>query len=674
MEMRGAGLPQGAGNAQGADLPQDLRVPALGAAAPTQEADARGMEPYRPARRVTGEVLVRATATLRKYRAGKANLEKRLIAAEQWWKIRHWEWMEGGNPYQLKTPSAWLFNCIISKHADGIDAYPEPNVLPREEGDRQEAQILSKILPVILEQNDFEEVYSDQLWQKLKGGTGVFGVYWDKNKLNGLGDISIRQVDLLNLFWEPGVKDIQDSENMFHCALVNNTALLSKYPQLEGKLRGGGSTTVARYVYDDNVDTTDKSLVVDWYYHTYNGQKKVLHYCKYVGSEVLYATEDDPALAERGLYDHGEYPFIFDRLFPVEGSPCGFGYIDVCKNPQEAIDILNQAITTNAIVNATPRYFVRKDSGINEQEYADLSRPFVHTEGGLGEDSIRPVDATGLGEIYVSILNNKIEELKETSGNRDVNNGGTTAGVTAASGIAAMMEQSGKTSRASTRSAYRAYRRLINMCIELVRQFYDTPRKFRIVGEMGVNEYVTFDNSGMRPQRQGQDFGMDMGYRLPVFDVEVSAQKQNAYTKMSQNELALQLYGQGVFNPQLTDQALMLLDTMDFPRKESLMQKIAQNGTMAQMLAMYQQLALTLAAKYEPQVAEGLAQQIGGGPSVGGGPSAGSRTAAGGRHSAGGGKQAELRESDATTGGLKRKEHGIVANAREKAAQSTQPE
>ena len=49
--------------------------------------------------------------------------------------------------------------------------------------------MLSSILPCILEQNDFEEVYSDTCWQKMKQGTGVWGVgTGTRRKLGGAGD------------------------------------------------------------------------------------------------------------------------------------------------------------------------------------------------------------------------------------------------------------------------------------------------------------------------------------------------------------------------------------------------------------------------------------------------------------------------------------------------------
>ena len=299
--------------------------------------------------------LRRAADLLRRYKQGKQNLERRIIADEDWWKLRQWrQFSDKGNPNDDRPASGWLFNVIMGKHADAVAAYPGPVIRPREPDDRQEAQMLSSIIPCILEQNDFEEVYSDTCWQKMKQGTGVWGVYWDQEKLGGLGDISIRPVNVLNLFWEPGVTDIQKSQNVFYLELEDNETLLAMYPQLAGKL-GGSSAVLSRYRTDDAVDLSEKTLVVDWYYKKRVGGRTVLHYCKYVGETVLYATENDtfvpsvtreardpetgetvpvqtPVRApacERGLYDDGDYPFIFDRLFPIEGSICGYGYIDI---------------------------------------------------------------------------------------------------------------------------------------------------------------------------------------------------------------------------------------------------------------------------------------------------------------------------------------------------------
>ena len=556
------------------------------------------------------EAIQKATQILRKYKEGKANLERRVVDNEQWYKLRHWESMRKDKTNMVEPTSAWLFNCIANKHADAMDNFPSPNILPREEGDKAEAEMLTSILPVILDQNDFESTYDEVWWYKLKSGTGVYGVFWDASKLNGLGDISIRKIDLVNLFWESGITDIQRSRNLYHVELCDNDALISRYPQLNGKL-GTSTIEIAKYIYDDSVDTTDKSVVVDWYYKKTNSQgKQILHYCKYVNDEVLYATENDANLADRGFYDHGMYPFVFDPLFRVEGTPAGFGYIDIGKSAQEYIDRGNQAIMQNMLSNTRPRHFIRNDGSVNEAEYADTTKDFVHVDGNLGQDSILPILGKPLNDIYVQVINNKIDELKETTGNRDISTGGTSSGVTAASAIAAMQEAGSKLSRDANKAAYRAFKQICILCIELIRQFYDLPRCFRIMGQNGSVRYVTYSNAGIAPQMQGNDYGVDMGMRIPLFDIEVTAQKQSPYSKMSQNELALQFYQAGFFNPQMADQALACLDMMDFDRKDFIMQKISQNGGMLRQMMMLAQMADN-AMGTGGELSMGIAQQYG---------------------------------------------------------------
>ena len=637
-----------------------------------------------PARTIGPEQLKMLTAVLQEYKTGKARTERRIVESENWWKLRNdmeeQKATELGKDGGFKSVSGWLHNVIVSKHADAMEAYPEPNILPREQGDRPEAQILSDIIPCILEQNQYERTYSDAMWQKLKTGTGVYKVVWDKGKLNGLGDIGIERVNLLNIYWEPGITDIQKSRYFFHTELWDKDVLTERYPELEGKLKGQTFLST-RFLYDDTVKTDGKVTVIECYYHKHVGGKQTVQYVKYVNDIVLYATENDrlrpivqgigpmgqpaiaqekPSMAERGLYDHGKYPYIFDPLFPIEGSPCGYGYVDLCRNPQTEIDLLKTSFVKNAMVGATPRYFKRMDGGVNEEEFLDLSKPLVNVNGNLGEDSLRQIDFSPLDGIYVNVLDRTIQELRETSGNTETSTGNISSGVTAASAIAALQEASGKSSRDSNLAAYRAYGELVGMVIELIRQFYDLPRQFRIVGQHGMEQFISYSNKGLQPQHQGTDFGMDMGFRLPVFDIRVSAQKRNIYTKVTQNELAIQFFQMGFFNPQMVDQALMTIEMMEFDGRDEIMQRISRNGTVYQKLVQYMQLALTLAQVARPEMVQGLSQDI----MQTMGASAGSvmgRT---------GGTQ--MMESDHIAG-IGKKEPGIVRNARERAENSTQP-
>ena len=609
---------------------------------------------------IGAEQLKELTAILEKYKAGKSQTEQRILASEQWWKLRNSTEEQKatniGSDGGFKSVSGWLHNVIVSKHADAIEAYPEPNILPREESDRAEAKVLSAIIPCVLEHNKFEATYSDVMWQKLKTGTGAYKVVWDSSKLGGLGDIGIERVNLLNIYWEPGVTDIQRSRYLFHTELRDKDILEQTYPELKDKLKGQTFVST-KFLYDDTVDTENKFTLIEVYYHKQINGRQTVQYVKYVNDIVLYATEN-AEMAETGLYDHGKYPYVFDPLFPIEGSPCGYGYVDICRNPQTEIDLLKTSFVKNAMVGATPRYFKRQDGGVNEEEFLDLSKPLVNVNGNLGEDSLRQIEFRPLDSIYVNVLDRTIQELRETSGNTETSTGNISSGVTAASAIAALQEASGKGSRDSTQAAYRAYGEIVELCIELIRQFYDMPRQFRIVGQYGMEQFISYSNAGLQPQYQGTDFGTDMGYRLPVFDIKISAQKKNVYTKVTQNELALQFFDKGFFNPQLTDQALMCLDMMEFDGKDGIMQKIAQNGTMFQKLIQYMQLALTLAAKAAPEMVEGLSQDV--------------MQTMGVTGQMGGGSS-QMFQSD-NIAGIGKQEPTIVENARARSGEASQPD
>ena len=561
-------------------------------------------------------------ALLLKYKSGKASIDSRVINAEKWWRLRNttMEDMDGHRKRGFRARSSWLHHVITSKHADAMDAYPEPNILPRERNDKAESEKLSKIIPCILEQNAFERTYSDAWWSKCKFGTGVYKIVWDASKLGGLGDISIQRCNLLNLFWEPGVEDIQESKYFFEVEWRDEEALRAQYPDVLRDGRAIPKSPITRqHIIDEYKDMSDKVPLVHAYYH----KGGMLHYAQFVPGIVLYATENDlgepeqldpmtgavtpgqPGLSERGIYDHGKFPYVFDALFPVEGSPCGYGYVDLCKQPQTEIDLMKTAFVENTMNGARPRYFMRRDSGINREQFLNLNNPLVEVEGTLDAGAIAPIQHDNLDAAYISMLQYSVQELRETTGNTETSTGSTSAGVTAASAIAALQEASGKGSRDSAMSGYRAYSEIVDLAIELVRQFYDLPRQFRIVGDDGTETFTEYSNANLREQETG--YGT---MRLPVFDVKITPQKRSAYTKMANNELALQFYNLGFFDPQRVDQAVACLTIMDFDGKDQLQKIIERNGTMYEKLQMLLQMAMTMAAQYRDAEAMQMLQDI----------------------------------------------------------------
>lgn len=573
-----------------------------------------------PLRIITDEDVQRAEAVLKKYREGKTALENRVIENQQWWRLRHWGVVgKSKNPGDPEPTSAWLFNSIANKHADFMDNYPSPVVLPRERSDKGNAQTLTSILPVIMEQCRYEKAYDDSCWDTLINGMDVQGVFWDSQKHNGLGDITIRNIDVLNLYWEPGCTDIQESQNVFQAELRDAESVRRQYPQLR-EVAGLDATAGlnARYQNDENIDTSDKALVVDWYYkRTNESGKTVLHYCKFCAGKVLYASENEPEYAERGFYDHGRYPYVVGSLFPIKDALGGFGYVDIMKSPQIYIDKLDQALLKNTIIGATPRFWVRNDGMVNEEEYADISRTFVHFTGnGNPADNIFPINVPEMNPYAMNVRTGKVEELKETSGNRDFSQGGTASGITAASAIAALQEAGSKLSRDMIKERYRGYREVVELCIELIRQFYTLPRMFRITGQQGQMDFVQFGGGQIGLQPTGDVFMNSM--RLPVFDVQVVAEKSSPFSTVVQNERAKELYSGGFFLPQNADQALMCLEMMSFDGIEEIKAKISQNSTLFKMQTQIAPIMLKMAAEldavkgtqYAPQIQMLLAQAM----------------------------------------------------------------
>ena len=533
--------------------------------------------------RINEEVLREARGILQKYKDGKKVLEARVREEEKWYRLRHWEVVRGeGDAARPQPTSAWLFNAIMNKHADAMDNFPECSVLPREDGDREDAKTLSAIIPVILERCEFEKVYSYNWWEKLKHGTAIYGSFWNPRLENGLGDVDIKPVDILNIFWEPGIQDIQDSRNVFVLDLRDNDLLEREYPQLEGKLGGDRGLDLPQYEHDLTLDLTGKSAVVDWYYKVRAEDGRTLvHYVKFVGETLLFASEDMDEYADRGFYDHGKYPFVFDALFPEKGTPCGFGYVALCKDPQMYIDKLSQAVLENALRAGKKRWFIGAQTGVNKEQFLDWNKDFVDVEGSANLDDahMREITTTPLPGSTLNLLQMKVDELKQTSSNRDVSSGGTMGGVTAASAITALQEAGNKTSRDMISASYRAYTQLDYLIIELVRQFYDQERSFRITGG-GVRDYdfVRYSNVNIRTQQVAVDSAGNPLMRRPVFDVRVKAQKKNPFSRMSQNELAKELYGLGVFNPERAQETEGMLEMMEFEGKDRVLEQVRQKG------------------------------------------------------------------------------------------------
>ena len=486
--------------------------------------------------------IVEAKKRLLEFKRSKKELESRLAEEREIWKAAY----SGGES------SSWIFNSIVNKHADIIDSIPSSVCLPREKRDERFSDALSKIIPVISQRCAFEQTYSDNAWEKLKHGTAVYGVFWNNALEDGLGDVDIKQISLSNVFWDMSVKDVQDSSDLFMIALRNCDEIEACFgfdyaSEKEGDRALAASLGVAL--------PDGKCLCVDWYYRKHlKGGKTQLHYCKMVGDRLLYASECDPT-ASGGWYEHGQYPLIFDTLYPTD-TACGFGLISLGSAVQKSINRIDENLLSYGDWASRVRFWAKRSLGVNEREFLDLDRSIVEVEGDIDEEKLRQIEISPLDDTLISLKQLKIDELKEITGSLDISRGGFSSSVTAASAISILREAGAKASRDGIEETYRAYTRIIELVIELIRQFYDGERVFRITGDDGQRAYLGFSG---RELRDAENDG-----RRPHFDIEIKATKNSPSENEQRNNFAKSLYDSGAFNKENATQTLMMLDLMDF--------------------------------------------------------------------------------------------------------------
>ena len=457
-----------------------------------------------------------------------------------------------------------LFNAIQYKHADFMDNYPHINILPREPGDEQEAKMLTGVVPFILDHTRFKKVYSQASYEKLKNGCACYGVFWNPDANDGLGEVEIRGVDLTRFAYQPNITDLQASKYVFYDSFLDIDAFESLYGKREGLKTQAAYEDYGDRPYHDLL--SDNVVITDCYYKKRQPDGRVaLHLVKFSGTCVLAETEGDPDYPD-GIYRHGRYPFVFDVMHPLPDDITGLGIVDIAKSPQKYIDKLDAVINYNAMLIAKPRFLIRDNGGVNEDEFLDTDNTLIHVAGNVSDDNIRQLQADSLPGFTANHRAEKIQELKEVVGNRDFSQGATTGGVTAASAIAALQNSGDKLARDLINASYDAVSDVVSLVIELVREFYDEARTFRIVGAGAEASFVTYSNAGLR--------AADGRLRAPQFDVVLTIEKNNPFQRSQHNELILSLLQLGLFSKDNLETGLFVLSNMSFDGRDKLLEQL----------------------------------------------------------------------------------------------------
>lgn len=126
-------------------------------------------------------------------------------------------------------------------------------------------------------------------------------------------------------------------------------------------------------------------------------------------------------------------------------------------------------------------------------------------------------------------------------------------------------------------------------------------------GQLDRQKYIMYSNANITEDAILPDG--TIRHTKPIFDIQVTAEKQSPFNRAAQNETIKELYGMGLFAPENSVAALVCIDAMDFEGKDKIRQQIQENSIFLQQfqaaMGIVQQMAMI-----DPAVAQ-MAMQAG---------------------------------------------------------------
>lgn len=485
----------------------------------------------------------------------------RLTANEKIYHGDHWsDTGADGNEPQPVMPI--IFSTVENIQSDLMDEYPEAVVTPESSND----EIIGKILTRVVAQNheacDYVYEYNDLIHDLLVGGYMIQEVGWDPNMNYGFGGAYIRYVSNKNIMFDPLCANIQDGRAVFKIERLPTSWFEQHYPDYADHFSGGSDLVPDdHFSFGTEIESkeTNYMILLEAWIRTYDAEnhKYAVHMLKIAGGQLL---ENSYTEKPEGYFMHGMYPFVCTPLYKIKGSPFGYGIVDMFKNPQQYSDKINQILLKNALTAGTNRILVQKGSA-DLDEIRDFSKQIIEVSNisGITWFQDRPLPA-----FLMNYMINMQNGIKEEAGSNDFSRGNTTGGVTAASAITALMDASSKRSRKEAQIIHNGFAQAVRMELEVEREFETEVRTVEIT-VMGEKQSISVQEGFFKDIQNGYD-------KLPVeFRVSIKPARESRFTKLSNNELILQImtmYQGRTINPAI------LMEAMDFEGKDIVLEKL----------------------------------------------------------------------------------------------------
>lgn len=510
--------------------------------------------------------------------------------------------------------STALQSSIDNVIADQMDNMPEAQLVPEREETARSAEEMTDIVSYVLYQAGWPGKYQRLMEDAAVAGTGVAEVLWDEDADDGEGMASVITWHPEDIYPDPMYENIQDGRAIFKTIHTTVAWVEEHYPQAKGYVREDEYSREEEQSLVLAPEGDRKVTLIEYWYKRYDAEKNRyrVHMAQMAGGALLTSTETDYGVTRKGeyregVYAHGLYPFTFYRYREVYGSPFGTGLVHDYRDTQDAIDRYQKYIDDNARFSSIQRTYVRKNSGINADDVADLSKTIIEWEGNDIREVMQTTQAAPLNNQVYQMMVYLTDAMKQDSGQNQFARGEGGLGVTAATAIQALQEAGGKITRWHTTQFKDAFRDMIEQVLWVLSEYMEPGRKLRIVGG--------WDSTGNMVDRLVELIAPGAeGDRLPkpAYTVRVQVQKNNPLVLQAQNELLTQAaqvcaqYGE----PLPPETFIRLLQ--GYPNKSSVLRAVQENSkTQAQLQQLSAQVeALTRQLDQQKRVNQGYAKMV----------------------------------------------------------------
>lgn len=492
---------------------------------------------------------------------------------------------------QTAPASNTLNSCIDNVIADQIDNMPEAKLVPEREETANSAEEMSDIVAYALYHASWPDTYQQLMEDAVVTGTGVAQTFWDEDLEDGDGMVNVLAWHPEDFYPDPMYENIQDGRGCFKVTRTTVAWVNEHYPHAAGYVRGDDTSRPEDHadpMYEAPEGDEPTSLLEFWYKrYDAKARRNRVHMAQFAGQALLYSTELGYGGAKKseyaeGVYAHGQYPFVMFRYRKVFRRPFGTGLVYDYREMQNAIDRYCKYIDDNARESSVQRHFVRKSSGVDPNEVADLSRTVIEWEGSDIREVLQTVQAQPLNNQVYQIMNYMVDSMKQDCGQNQFTRGEGGLGVTAATAIQALQEAGGKITRWHTEQFKSAFRDVVVQIMWIMSEYLERGRELLIVG--GWDSTGNMNQKWVKltaPPYEGD------AMKRPAYSVRVQVQRNNPLQIQADNEFVQQTaqvcaqYGQ----PMPPETVIQLLE--GYRTKSSVLKAVKENS---QQKAMMEQL------------------------------------------------------------------------------------